>query len=123
MDILEILVLRLIDIVCETWGERVIVSGEWKLIVHYEKEINNPRDVIKPILEKTVIRGKMGLELYNIVNDPMEVVNLAENEPDIVEKLLVKLNSWIEENLSGRIDPMNLLDQYISPQPIKYQKI
>jgi len=110
-------------IVCETWGERAIVSGEWKLIVHYEKELNNPREVIKPILKKTVMYRGLGIELYNIVKDPMEIVNLAENETSIVEKLLAKLNSWIDDKLKGRVDPMNLLDRYISPQPIKYQKI
>ena len=33
-------------------------------------------------------------ELYDIINDPSETVNLAEEKPELVEQLLSELNSW-----------------------------
>jgi arylsulfatase A-like enzyme len=36
-------------------------------------------------------------ELYNIADDPLEEVNLADSNPDIAHKLLVELETWFEE--------------------------
>lgn len=36
-------------------------------------------------------------ELYNIVEDPLEEVDLADSNPDIAHKLLMELETWFEE--------------------------
>ena len=33
--------------VCETWGERAIIEGKWKLILHYESELRRLDEVFK----------------------------------------------------------------------------
>ena len=65
-------------------GIRTIRNYEWKLI--------------------TYTNGKK--ELYNIQDDPMEICNLANERPDILEELNESLNSWIASNLKGRADPI-----------------
>ena len=36
-------------------------------------------------------------ELYNVADDPLEEVNLADSNPDIAHRLLVELETWFEE--------------------------
>ena len=38
-----------------------------------------------------------GIELYNLRNDVGEKKNLAEEKPEKVKELLVKLNAWRKE--------------------------
>ncbi|MFP4444178.1 MAG: hypothetical protein ACLFST_13740, partial [Spirochaetia bacterium] len=35
-------------------------------------------------------------ELYNIADDPLEVTNLADKQPDVLQKLENKLMTWFE---------------------------
>ncbi|RLE80037.1 MAG: hypothetical protein DRJ52_07240, partial [Thermoprotei archaeon] len=110
--------------VSETWGERAIIDGEWKLIVHYPKELERPGPVLKGILSLTKKKGKLGFELYNIRKDPAEVINLVDNEQTVLNDLLSKLNEWIKAHLKpGEKDPMEELDRYYMPQPLEYQKL
>ena len=57
-------------------GIRTIRNYEWKLI--------------------TYTNGKK--ELYNIQDDPVEICNLANERPDILEELNESLDSWIASN-------------------------
>ena len=41
--------------------------------------------------------GKPPVELYNLVEDPEELVNLAEKEPQVVETLRARMNAWIKK--------------------------
>lgn len=65
-------------------GVRAIRTDEWKLITYTD--------------------GKK--ELYNVRDDPMEIINLAEEESETVEKLTAELNQWVSSNLQGRKDPI-----------------
>ena len=114
-------------VICETWGERCIIKGDWKLIVHYEPELKMLSDVFAfnghfrdwlPFLKKY---GNIGVELYNIKQDPAEIINLADEQADIVKELKSLLDSWIKCKLKGREDPILSLKQYTQPQPKEYQ--
>ncbi|RLE86750.1 MAG: hypothetical protein DRJ49_07415 [Thermoprotei archaeon] len=110
--------------VVETWGERAIIDGDWKLIVHYEKEFKEPGVELKMLLDevKPIPYKGVRIELYNIRDDPMEVINLVERK-DKVDELLEKLERWIRDHLEeGEADPMEILDRYLSPQPVEWQK-
>ncbi|MDD2854344.1 MAG: sulfatase [Desulfuromonadaceae bacterium] len=43
-----------------------------------------------------------GLELFDLINDPMEQKNVANEHPDVVEKLKVKLLEWDAANNKNR---------------------
>jgi arylsulfatase A-like enzyme len=51
---------------------------------------------------------KPEIELYNLVDDPQELTNLAEQYPDVVAKLEKKMKAWIKkrEKESSRTNPM-----------------
>ncbi len=65
-------------------GIRALRNSEWKLIAYSN--------------------GKR--ELYNVNEDPMEIYNLADERPEIVEDLDKALNAWVSSNLKGRVDPI-----------------
>jgi len=52
--------------------------------------------------------GKPPVELYNIVADPEESVNLADKEPALVELLRGRMNAWIEKRCkkTGKGNPI-----------------
>jgi len=115
--------------VSEAWGERAIIFNEWKLIIHYERELRVLKEIypkpftrqnyraLIPILRKTFIKGNKGYELYNIVNDPMEIHNLAEEYPSKVKELEEMIEKWIVSKV-GDNDPINYLGNYVQPQPV-----
>jgi arylsulfatase A-like enzyme len=41
--------------------------------------------------------GKPPVELYNLIEDPEELVNLADKEPQVVETLRARMNAWIKK--------------------------
>lgn len=67
-------------------------TPEWKLIVALEPDFH-----FKP-----------PVELYNLVSDPAEDVNLAEREPAIVELLRSRMQAFVErrERQTGRPNPI-----------------
>ena len=53
--------------------------------------------------------GKPPVELYNLVEDPEESVNLADKEPAMVELLRARMNAWIAKRCkqTGKGNPIN----------------
>jgi len=73
------------EIFVEDHEFRAVIRGRWKYIRNY--------------FERTE-------ELYNLADDPMEVVNLAPQRRELTEELRERLNQWVLENLGGRPDPL-----------------
>lgn len=46
------------------------------------------------------------LELYDVLHDPDEQVNLIASQPEIAKEMEQKLDDWIQNTLNGRTDPM-----------------
>jgi len=78
-------------------GQRAIRTSEWKLLdsewmgelLCYGERHNLPRK----------------LELYNVKDDPMETINLAENEKEEAKELKEALREWVKANLIWEPDP------------------
>lgn len=68
-------------------------TPQWKLIVALEPDFHNKPEV----------------ELYNLIEDPNELVNLASKHPDIVESLRARMDKHIarREKASGNPNPMH----------------
>lgn len=65
---------------------RWVIDGRWKLLLTYDGKVGrlaqpNPRNELRP-------------QLYDLLADPHENVNLAGQHPELVEKLASKLNVW-----------------------------
>ncbi len=67
-------------------------TPEWKLIKALEPDLH-----FKP-----------EIELYNLIKDPGEDNNVADENPEVVEMLLKRMEAWIEkrESDTGRTNPM-----------------
>ena len=67
-------------------------TPEWKLIVALEPDFHFKPEV----------------ELYNLIQDPGETVNLAKKEPDMVNLLRGRMEAWIakRERETGNTNPM-----------------
>ena len=74
-----------------TWqAARAVRSANWKLIKHLQP----------------TIYGRDGVELYNLIDDPNEQVNVVGLYPDYAESMSTFLDEWFETQLDGRPDPM-----------------
>jgi len=83
-----------------TSGQRAVRNDEWKLI---DDEFPMEESGGKPHRE---------LELYNVKDDPMEVINLAEAEKEKAQELREILRGWVRSNLKeGETDPVLYKDQ------------
>ena len=65
---------------------RWTIEGKWKLLLTYDGEVNrykttHPREEKRP-------------QLFNLLKDPKEENNLAEQNPDVVAKLVAKIDNW-----------------------------
>jgi len=77
-----------------TSGQRAIRTDQWKLL---DDELHD---------EEWKKRPHRGLELFNVKNDPMEMINLAKTETDKAEALRATLHGWVKTNLKeGETDP------------------
>jgi arylsulfatase A-like enzyme len=47
-------------------------------------------------------------ELYDLLADPEETINLADAEPELAGQLERRLTDWVSRKLAGRADPMML---------------
>ena len=67
-------------------------TPEWKLMIALEPDFHFKPEV----------------ELYNLVNDPLELKNLAKKEPGIVAGLTARMNAWIakREKETDTTNPM-----------------
>ena len=67
-------------------GIRSVQAGDWKLIHYYQDSV---------------------IELYDMVSDPMEVQDLAEQHGEKVAELKGRLDKWVESSLGqGQEDPL-----------------
>ena len=65
---------------------RWTIEGTWKLLLTYDGEVNrykttHPREEKRP-------------QLFNLLEDPKEEVNLAEQNPKVVARLAAKIGKW-----------------------------
>ncbi len=73
-------------------------EGKWKLLANADKS---------------------RVELYDIPSDPMEMNNLADSNPPIVNRLFKKLLDWHSSLPKGDYSPDAGLNDYNWPKPIK----
>ena len=71
---------------------RYIVHGDWKLIIHNHKNFPPPKYGKIRNGKKNNPEGKP--ELYNLIDDPYELNNLAAKHTDKVTTLTKKLDAW-----------------------------
>ncbi|MHA1711770.1 MAG: sulfatase family protein [Candidatus Freyarchaeota archaeon] len=69
----------------EDEGHRAFIQGKWKYILDYFSQTE---------------------ELYNLDDDPMEVINLASKEKERTRSMRERLFKWVDENLKDQPDPM-----------------
>ena len=65
---------------------RWTIEGKWKLLLTYDGEVNrykttHPREEKRP-------------QLFNLLKDPKEKKNLAEQNPEVVGRLAAKIGKW-----------------------------
>jgi arylsulfatase A-like enzyme len=74
-------------------AKRAVRTEEWKLIKTTHKAFWDTPDT----------------ELFRIDADPQETENLAEDEPDVVDRLELRMSRWLKDELQGRVDPLELI--------------
>ena len=65
---------------------RWCIAGKWKLIMTYDGEVNR--------YTSTHPRTEIGPQLFDLLADPTEQDNVAASNPDVVARMLGKLNAW-----------------------------
>jgi arylsulfatase A-like enzyme len=73
----------------------------------------HPDDNLALTPHSTILRGDYKLiydwhgrlYLHNILNDPFELNNLAQSQPELTRELFVQLNDWIDQNVAVRYTP------------------
>jgi len=71
--------------------QRCVMFERWALIRTYHPQFSD----FPPIM------------LFDIVEDPHELTNLAQSRPDVVEKGLAMLQEWTDEMLATAIEPID----------------
>lgn len=74
-------------------GKRAIRTKKWKLIKTLDKAFWDTPDI----------------ELYDVEKDVGETCNLAEEKPEMVDELELRMERWLEKNLGKRTDPLRLI--------------
>ncbi|MEM7473530.1 MAG: sulfatase [Planctomycetota bacterium] len=69
---------------------RWTINGPWKLLLTYDGEVNR--------YASTHPRVKKGPQLFHLLRDPMEQINVAPDNPQIVAKLAKDLADWYPVN-------------------------
>lgn len=65
---------------------RWCIEGKWKLIMTYDGEVNR--------YTSTHPRTEIGPQLFDLLEDPAEKNNVAGSNPNVVARMLAKLNAW-----------------------------
>jgi arylsulfatase A-like enzyme len=65
-----------------------IIDGEWKLI----------HNAVRP-------PGRAEFELFDVVRDPLDQTNIADNHPEIVQRLAKALEGWRAMAVKARLKP------------------
>jgi len=84
---------------CTWMRKRGWRTPEWKLIQALEPDFHN----------------KPPIELYNVVEDPAENHNLADDQPEIVEVLKKRMVSWVEWRMSETRNPDPIMGYQLGP--------
>ena len=74
-------------------AKRAVRVGRWKLIKTLDKSFWETPET----------------ELYDLEADPGEVRNLAEDEPEVVDRLELRMYRWLRRKLGKRVDPLELI--------------
>jgi len=74
-------------------GKRAIRTEKWKFIKTLDKTFWETPD----------------RELYDMERDPDERKDLAEEKPEVVDELELRMGRWLDKNLGRRIDPLQLI--------------
>lgn len=74
-------------------AKRAIMAGDWKLIKTTHRSFWETPDI----------------ELFNLGLDPLEKKNLADEEPETVDRLELQMTKWLDIELRGRADPLALI--------------
>ena len=72
----------------------------WNSIMRYEPE--RLPEIVRAPEPARVVPAPGPPELYNLADDPLEQVDLADSEPDRARRMLTELESWFEEVESER---------------------
>ncbi len=83
-----------------------IIADGWKLIY-------NPR---RP-------PGHPEYELYDHRNDPLDLVDLARERPEIIERLAEELEAWHQQALAARLAPDAEPPQGLSREELEQLRI
>ncbi|MBN1674562.1 MAG: sulfatase [Kiritimatiellae bacterium] len=99
-----------------------LVRGEGEPRTHHYAEAMGMRCVMRDGY-KYIWHKFAPDELYNVVADPMEVVNLVAREPERLEALRTELFEWVAQNLGDRVDSMGrqlIRCEELRGQPTRY---
>jgi arylsulfatase A-like enzyme len=69
----------------------------WLAISMYEPERLIREGLLKDPEPARIIPFPPEPELYNIANDPLELYNMAQEQPEVARRLLCQLETWFEE--------------------------
>ena len=67
------------------------MAGGWKLIKTTHRSFWETPDI----------------ELFNLGLDPLEKKNIADEEPETVDRLELQMTKWLDIELRGRADPVH----------------
>jgi uncharacterized sulfatase len=67
---------------------RWCIEGKWKLLLTYDGEVNR--------YESTHPRTEKRPQLFDLLEDPSEQTNLADEQPEVVARLAKAINDWYE---------------------------
>ena len=67
---------------------RWCIKGKWKLLLTYDGEVNRAK--------KTHPRTEKRPQLFDLIADPTEQVNLADENPEVVARLVAQIQGWYQ---------------------------